>query len=262
MTNTSPPSTPKGGDTPAPTLLDAALIRSRRLELGLSERRLASRLGVYLTGTVLRSVEAGRNHADLTLGDVCRIAEHLDLPLHRVLTAAADPEPDGRGESTRSVGPVTQQEHLNTHVTKLGAILGEIGRALPEQTIAELLDVPLTGLEPVLVELDARLRKAGLRLHRLHGDTGIRPSESVTTRNTLQEAWRRYFARRSLNIGQVRLLAKAFGGRAAKSTSAGEALCSAALVNAGILQRSASGGFVLTDDVRYSLLLSDEADQG
>lgn len=55
------------------------------------------------------------------------------------------------------------------------AMLVEVGRALPEQTIAELVGLSLDQLPEVLTELHGRLGAVGLRLHRVAG-TARRPT--------------------------------------------------------------------------------------
>lgn len=49
------------------------LLRARRLELGLSERRLAALLGALFSVTILRSLEAGTNDDELTLAALRRL---------------------------------------------------------------------------------------------------------------------------------------------------------------------------------------------
>lgn len=237
----------KEGFEPAP-LLDAQLIRERRMELGLSERKLSEKLGAGVSQSVVRGIEAGTNHADLTLGDLCRLARQLDLPLGRLFT-----------EQTRSTadappaGPATEAEHIDKAVGLLASVLHEVDRAVPVSTLAELTSLTLDEVDSVLVELDARLASTGLRLNRVHGEISIRPANPGPSSAVVREAWRRHLARRSLDIGQARLVYRALRDDLPRTVGESERLRGASLVNAGVLERTHSGGLELSADVVLSL---------
>ena len=229
-------------------LLDAQLIRARRTELGLSERKLSEKLGAGVSQSVVRGIEAGTNHADLTLGDLRRLAHHLDIPLGRLFTdqtrCTGDAPP---------TGPATEAQHINDAVGLLASVLQEVGRAVQVSTLAELASLTLDEVDSVLAELDARLSKAGLRLSRVHGDVSIRPANPGPRPTVVREAWRRHFARRSLDLGQARLVYRAYHDDLPRTVGENERLRSASLVNAGLLDRTPSGGFTLSADVGFSL---------
>ncbi len=58
-------------------ILDAALIRRRRAERGLSAREVAKHLGV--SGPVVSAIEAGTNHNDVSLAHWLRLAAALEV---------------------------------------------------------------------------------------------------------------------------------------------------------------------------------------
>lgn len=227
-------------------LLNAALIRDRRLELGLSSRKLAAITG--LGQAVVRGLEAGTNHKDLTFGDLHRLADTLAVEPGELL-APSSPAPEP------VAGPPRHGEHLDQHVAQIGALLFEVDRLIPVESVATTTGLTLDQTHEVLDELDRRLRRLGLLLHRLGNAVKIWRTIDAVSRNTLQTTWRTHLARRGLDIGQVQLLHQAHRGRRHKTLTNDQQVTAAQLVNAGILDRTNAGGVELSADVRYSLLL-------
>jgi transcriptional regulator with XRE-family HTH domain len=231
------------------SLLDADLVRARRLELGLSERKLAALLGV--SQTIVRGIEAGTNHKDLTLGDVQRLAGALSVEVHQLLTPAD-------ADAAAPAGPVTHTTHLDHAVTQLGALLYDIDRLLPVEALAATLGLTLDQTHEALDELDRRLRPAGLLVHRLNNTVKLWRTLDAVTRSTLQYTWRGHLARRGLDVGQAQLLHQVRTGRRVKTMRNDQQVTAAELTNAGIFTRTRSGGVELSPEVRYSLLLDEE----
>lgn len=230
------------------TLLNTDLIRDRRLELGLSERKLAAVTG--LGQAVIRGLEAGTNHKDLTLGDLHRLADALALDAQHLLAATSATE--------AAAGPATRDAHLDQHVTQVGALLFDVDRLIPVESLALTTGLTLDQTHEVLAELDRRLRAVGLLLHRLNNAVKIWRTSDAVSRETLQATWRAHLARRGLDIGQVTLLQQVRRGRRSKTLTNDQQVTAAQLVNAGILDRTSAGGVDLSADVRYSLLLDDQ----
>lgn len=230
------------------TLLNTDLIRDRRLELGLSERKLAAVTG--LGQAVIRGLEAGTNHKDLTLGDLHRLADALALDAQHLLAATSATE--------AAAGPATRDAHLDQHVTQVGALLFDVDRLIPVESLALTTGLTLDQTHEVLAELDRRLRAVGLLLHRLNNAVKIWRTSDAVSRETLQATWRAHLARRGLDIGQVTLLQQVRRGRRTKTLTNDQQVTAAQLVNAGILDRTSAGGVDLSADVRYSLLLDDQ----
>jgi transcriptional regulator with XRE-family HTH domain len=111
------------------TLLNAELIRGRRLELGLSERKLAAVTG--LGQAVVRGIESATNHKDLTLGELQRLADALSLEATQLLARATEKE--------TPAGPATRDEHLDHAVAETGALLHDIDRLIPVESLAQTL---------------------------------------------------------------------------------------------------------------------------
>ena len=105
----------------------------------------------------------------------------------------------------------------------------------------------------MLAELDARLASTGLRLNRVHGEISIRPANPGPSSAVVREAWRRHLARRSLDIGQARLVYRALRDNLPRTVGESERLQGASLVNAGVLDRTPSGGLPLSGRADYSL---------
>jgi transcriptional regulator with XRE-family HTH domain len=232
--------------------LNTALIRARRLELGLSERKFASLTG--LGQAVVRGIESGSTHKDLTLGDLDRVAATLSVSLTTLLEEEV---PQLTPEQV--AGPLTEQEFRSHCMAMVGALLFDVGRLVPVESLARTVDLSLGETHRVLTELDALLRPAGLLVHRLGNSVKLWRTSDAVPHEMLQRTWRSQLARRGLDAGQARLLHQTLSGRRDKTLTNDQQVTAAELVNAGLLERTRSGGVELSDDVRYSLLL-DEVD--
>lgn len=226
------------------TLLNTGLVRARRLELGLSERKLAALTG--LGQAVVRGIEAGTNHKDVTLGELQRLAQTLSLELAQLLPAV---------EKETPAGPTTHDEALTSAVAQMGTLLHDIDRLIPVESLAETLGHTLERTHAILDELDRYLRPVGLRLHRLGNSVKVTGTADAVVIDALRRSWRAHLGRRGLDVGQAQLLHQVRTGRRAKALTNDQQVRTAQLTNAGILDRTGSGGATLSADVRYSLLL-------
>lgn len=238
------------GDQPPHALVDGALVRARRLELNLSERKFSEMLGANFSQSVLRGLEAGTNHPDLTLGELVRVAKLLDLPLGRALGPAAHQTTD---EPPDPLGPGTHAEHIDAAVASVAAVLIEAEVAFPVQALAALRGYTLEETDEALRELDRRLAPAGLRVRRVHDKASIRATEPGLPGSKRSDVVRKRLTRRSLDTGEARVLARAAAGELHKVSNEDVRVRGSSLVNAGILRRTSAGGFELTDDAAYSL---------
>ncbi|WP_163772140.1 hypothetical protein [Nocardioides zeae] len=201
-----------------------------------------------VTQTVLRGIEAGTSHAGLTLGEIQRLAALLSLPHGQLLTAPTVTEP-----AAGPAGPPTAAEHRERAVKLVSALLIEINRTIPEQTLVELAEVSLSELDAVLGELESRLSAAGLCVRIVHGGAFIRSVDGSLDRDSALVTWRWHLGRDSLNMGQEKLLQKLARGAGLKNLGNDERVRGAALVNAGILTTTCSDGFALAEDASFSL---------
>jgi transcriptional regulator with XRE-family HTH domain len=237
--------------THQPPRLARDRIRNRRLELGLSERDVAAHCGV--STAVIRSIEAARVDADLTLGQLAKVGAVLGLDLPELLdTHALQPEQEGPAPA----GP-------DDDVAKLGSLLADIRVLVPVEGLADALNWDLTRTHTALERLDAALRPAGLRLHQLHHDVRIARTVTAVDAQTLEELWRIHLARRSLTITQARLLKALRDGVVPLASNKDTQkvrlpeLRNAGLIAAAAAESGSTAKWELTDDVRFSLLLDE-----
>lgn len=231
--------------------LARARIRSRRLELNLSERDVASHLGA--SSAVVRSIEAGRVDADLTLGQLAKLGAALGLDLPELLdTRAADP-PD------HALVPIATS--TEDDMAKVGSLLADVRVLVPIEGLADALDWDLTRTHDALNRLDGELRAVGLRVHRLHHDVRIARTVTSVDPETLEDLWRIHLARRSLTITQARLLKHIRDGLVplARNKETQKVrlpeLSNAGLIVAARSEVGATARWELAPDVRFSLLL-------
>lgn len=144
-------------------ILDVNRLRIIRLERGLSQRALAQQLGT--TTTVIRSLEDGRNHNDLSLRFVVNLAAALAVD-----PAALFPR---TGMSSEDVP--------GADVRKLGAAFAaaQVGRS--RERIARALAWNLDRLDRAMTDLAHSLAAVGMRVER--GSTGwkLRPDLAALT---------------------------------------------------------------------------------
>jgi transcriptional regulator with XRE-family HTH domain len=215
-------------------LLNADLCRRRRQELGLSHRELARRIGG--SGTIIDRLEAGANHADLTLSYLHALADALAIRLENLLA----------GDDTPKAG---------SDIEQLAGYLHDSGWA-PKSAISELLDWTPARTEQAVAGLHAALACTGLTVQQRDGSIqlvpSIRPGDDDRRRATI----RAHLRRAGMNASQARTLHRAIDGlEEQRIMSPEDRTSTGALRNAGYLTRDTRGQ--LTDDVRYSLLLDD-----
>lgn len=225
------------------TLLNSARVRTRRLELGLSERELSGVTG--LGQAVIRGVEAGTNHKDLTLGELTRLAAALTVDVAQLLTVA---------EPTTTAAKETQN---GEHLARVCALLHDVNRLIPVESLATTTGHTLEQTHAVLAVLDAQLRTIGLRVHTLGNTVRVCSDVDAVDAETLRRTWRAHLGRRGLDIGQVHTLHQVRAGRRSKTLTNDQQVTVNQLTNAGLLTRTTSGGAELSADVRYSLLLDE-----
>jgi cytoskeletal protein RodZ len=122
-------------------LLDGALIRRRRTELALSLRALAAQCGV--AAPVITAVENDRNHHDLSIGFVVKLATALALdPAQFILATASHDEgcTDADGASVSPIG--TSTDGPGSDAAAVGALLHSTGVLTPVATLSEVLGWP------------------------------------------------------------------------------------------------------------------------
>lgn len=194
------------------------LLRARRLELGISERRLAKTIGATLP--VVRGLEGGGG-ADLPLRLLAAIADALAVNLVTLL------EPD-------SAKPAPKDD-----VAVLGAILFEQRRLVDVDVLADQSSWARERLEEAAAALAAALPVVGLRLHRLHRSLAIRRGTEAATAEQVAASHEAVTTGGRLSLPEARILAAIVEGtlrdRAVNGASAAATM--ARLVSQGVVNR-------------------------
>jgi DNA-binding XRE family transcriptional regulator len=183
-------------------LLDAELIRRRRLSLGITERDLARQFGV--TSVVVHGIERGLNHADLTVG--ITVALDADALFQPAAASPATPPattPAARGQQGTDPAP---------DAATVGALLHAAGRAVPVSVLAEATGWTLERVTAALAVLEAGMPSVGLRLHRL-GEDRVRITGTASAPDTLHSLLRASLSRTGTNLRQAQMLYRVWPGR-------------------------------------------------
>lgn len=219
-------------------ILDADLLRRRRVELRLSIRQLAENVGV--TSPVIRAMEAGDNHKDLAVGFIERVADSLGLDPATLWATDNDTE-GAPGDDAATVG----------------AVLHATGVLTPTVTIAEILDWSLDRVDTALDDLAVALAAAGLRLHRLKRSVSIERAVEAADRDVIRRAVRAHLNEDSLNLTEAKVLTRIATGTLTKELSNPDKVALGVLSNAELVQpiEGTGAAWELADDVAFSLML-------
>lgn len=225
-------------------MLDHALIRRRRTELGLSQRSLASQIGT--TGSWIRNLEAGGNIRDLSVVQLARLADALALDLHEILSGTT--QPDARRAAGRDPAG---------DAAAVGALLHAAGVLTPTAALTDALGWTYERLDAALGDLDQRLRDCGMRVHRLHNRVSIERDNTSVDAEVLETSMRQHLARDNINATEARILHRIVSGQGLpRDPSNADSVALAVLINAGLVEaRDPGGTWDLKADVRIGLLL-------
>lgn len=153
-------------------LIDPAVVRARRFELGVAERVLGDALGVE--PGVIRRLERGHSQDQLTVSFVVDLAEALMLPIHHLLEQEDRPPEPPRDDDAATVGAVLARIGEHTHVDVLADKLG---------WTVDRTDAALDALEGRLHAVGQTLGWTGdslVRIADLYNDETVRAAEAVT----------------------------------------------------------------------------------
>lgn len=219
-------------------LLDAALIRRRRRELGLSLRGVARHLNV--SAAVIERIEEGINHNDLPLALAAALADTLAIPRQHIWAQPHPADTDTADDAAT-----------------VGALLAETGVLTPREALADALTWPLHRVDAALEQLDQHLRPLGWTLHHLKGDVDIRRHPGAANPEQIQTLLRHHHARRSLTRSEARLLYRILGGLTEQRISSNnDRVALGRLQNAGLLNDEAEQP-TAAEAVRYSFCLDE-----
>lgn len=226
--------------------INHARIRAKRLEQGISERRVCRHMGPGFTTSVLRALEDGTNHEHLSVGELNRLADYLGLALRDLVEL---PQP----ETPRLQGPPRHDDWLNNAVAHVSALLHETKLAVPLDVLATVAGITLDEVDAVLHELNLRLQPVGVNVRVLRGEAFLRPTRQLDAMETAR-VWRERHARHGINLSQARLLHSLTHDTVPATLSNDQRVNLQALVRAGIAQ-PCDRGHQVAPDVAYSLLM-------
>jgi transcriptional regulator with XRE-family HTH domain len=237
------------------SLIDYALVRRRRAELGLSIRQVAALIGT--TGPGYVALENGGGNPDIGLDAASRLASALGLSLDQLVRS-------------QRIGPehADDEPSLSGDVAALGALLSATGTLTPVGALCEVLDWPLDRFRAAENALSERLAAVGMVLRRSHARLAIERAAGAVDDEQLAKAVRRHLGRVHLSLTEARLLRHVEHGDVPTQPSNPEQVALGVLVNAGLVapgpapSKTAEAPLELTDDVRFSLMLEEPEGQG
>jgi len=183
--------------------INERLLRSRRLQLGLTSREVAKRANV--TMTLVKRLETTGEIGTLQVQTVTALLDALGLELSEVVLP---PQIEGANDQL---------------VAAIGCLIQERGRGVMSADIASSVGCTLDKVEPALQVLDAHLRPSGLRIHRSSSGISIVPLVRLDAGSgSLQEVLR-YLS--NINNGDIvlvhRLLTEEISERSIAMTTNG-----------------------------------------
>lgn len=219
--------------------IDIVKVRQRRIQLGLSEKRLAAQLGV--STSVITSLERGRDQRKHDLGFLLDLAEALSLDVRDLLSEEACDAPPA-GDLAR----------------RAGALISEAGGPVPVEAICVALRCTLDVLRAALDELESSARAVGLALNRAAGGVSLVSAGSVK-RSTVLALCRDGARRTNLPVDRAQLISSLVDGPRPLDP---RIMTVAQVVNAGFVTVDDGGSGTsrlvgLSPDVRYALMLDD-----
>jgi transcriptional regulator with XRE-family HTH domain len=224
--------------------LNGALVTERRLDLGYSESRLARLLAVG--APVIKRLEAGENHGDLTWQTICRLCEVL----------AIDP-------AGLAAGPVREPAAATPDDVAVEAALAQAGRRLTGQELARGLKWPLERVQSAIDRLRRRLEQTGVRLNYNGGRYSLWPAAGILTSDQVEGIERAYVENAHITTHEARVLRQVIDGRVddvwlTRATAAQKPVL-ARLLRLGWIERRGTR-FLPTEAARHSLLIARRPD--
>ncbi len=249
-------------------LLDADLIRSRRIELRMTERQLGRLVGK--SGQLVRRIETGLSHEGITLRTAHRLAGALGLALTELCLsgprATAQPmnEPEEAPDQDGGAVPPVDDER---DVARLGALLVELGERASMELIAQTLAMSAHRLEAVLTGLTPRLHPLGLALEITGAGVAIVAERGLLASMDADRARRANRASRPLGAQEAKMLLRVLRGevRTTATLDRPAGMIMAKLLKAGAIELppgkwAGASPPHLTPEVQYGLML--EASRG
>lgn len=227
-------------------ILDVEAIRRRRAEAGLSHRAVASALGV--SSSVIKRLETGTNHPDLTVGQLARLADLLAVNVADLITKPRR-SPDGPDPSP------ADETSPDDDAAVVGSLLATTKVLTPTTAVAEATGWPVPRVHAALEVLADRLPATGQQLRRHQHLVALARAVTDDDADRIRAALRIHLARNGVSAGEVRLLRRIHAGTVPKVLGNADSVTLGVLANAQLIASDDGATWGLTDDVRYSLLL-------
>jgi transcriptional regulator with XRE-family HTH domain len=220
--------------------LDVELVVRRRTELGMSQRALAAEAG--MTSAALSILEAGSNHAEVTLKTARRLADALGLPLRALFPA----------------GDASVEQEPRPDDALVEAVIVSAGQAIQRHEIARILgwDIDRTGR--ALEAVRTRLEGSGVVLHRASSGYMIRHRVDLLSEDEILELERLRLRTRQVREPAMRLLLKivrdGLPRKWAQTASNADRVALQMLIKSGLVAETKTG-FAATPPLIKSLKL-------
>lgn len=224
-----------------PRTLNAELIRTRRLELKLSQRNVADLIGAN-TAMVSR-LELGEELRDFTLHQLLTLAQALQLAPGDMFSPDATAPAPTRAASSDDV--------------KVEALLGESTRRASASELATALEWDLKRVRAALHAVQDRLRGTGQEL----SDSGtgrwsLRPRKDVISSAERQRLAGAQSSDRGMTISEARVLQDVMNDKGdhvwERTLSNPQRAALSGLIKLGLVTKG-DHGVALTDDAQFSL---------
>lgn len=228
----------------APALLDIALMRRRRAELGISLRMLADQIGV--TAPTYTAIENGHRHAELELGVLLRLSRALGVAVSDLVIGEEQP---------------ADADEVSDDAAELGAVLALSDTLTPAGSLCEILGWTLDRLRAARRVLERRLAGVGMGLQFTNSAVKIVTAVGVADEATVAKTMRKHLARNHVSLIEARMLLAVERGQVPNQPTNSERVALGVLVNAALVGFEApksskrEAAMVLSDDVRFSLMV-------
>jgi transcriptional regulator with XRE-family HTH domain len=207
--------------TTSQPVLSLTRLRRYRLQAGLSERALAR--ATAMTGMSITALEQGRNHDELSLRHLLRIARALNV----------DPTALFATDTCQTVEPTPDDVAIE-------AALAGVGRYTRPHDLARGLGWTLSRTTDALERLRIRLANTGQRVAAQNGKVKLVPAAGVLTDAQEQAVANADTNERGLTLTLAHLLRHALEPRRtpgyAQKTNANHLLAQGALINLGLAE--------------------------
>jgi len=150
----------------ATSLFDVAKIRTALQQSGLATSDLAFRVDIAVR-SLQRILNGDPDPGEIRVATLDRLAKHLGLPLRSLIAAPASSTIAADADADPGSGP--------DDAATVTALLYDRETPTLNEDLAEALGWSLDRLRGALTVADERLRPAGLRIVREHGESRVRP---------------------------------------------------------------------------------------